>query len=58
MFENFDPKEKKVIIIFLALLILGLVYVGTHDLNLGGKDQFSPNSVPLEEEASSSGRYL
>ena len=55
MLENFDPKEKKVIIIFLALLLLGLVYVGTHDLQLGPKDHVTP--VPLEE-ASNSEKYL
>ena len=57
MFGDFDPKEKKVIIIFIALLFLGVIYVGTHDLNLGRKDYPSPNPTPLEE-ASSSGRYL
>ena len=57
MFENFDPKEKKVIIIFIALLLLGVVYVGTHDLNLGRQDYPSVNPKPLEE-VPSSGRYL
>ena len=44
MFENFDPKEKKVIIIFIALLLLGLVYVGTHDLQFGNQNIQSTNS--------------
>ena len=57
MLENFDPKEKKVIIIFIALLLLGLVYVGTHDLNIGQKDHPSANPIPIEE-VSSSGIYL
>ncbi len=57
MFENFDPKEKKVIIIFIALLLLGVIYVGTHDLNLGRQDHPSINPT-LIEEASSSGRFL
>ena len=57
MFKDFDPKEKKVIIIFIALLLLGVVYVGTHDLNLGRKNHPETNPIPLEE-VSSSGRYL
>jgi len=57
MFENFDPKEKKVIIIFIALLILGLVYVRTHDLQIGVREEQYVPPVPLEE-ASTSGRYL
>ena len=32
MLNNFEPKEKKAIIIFVALLALGLVYVGTHEI--------------------------
>ena len=35
MLDNFDPQEKKVILIFIALLLLGLVYVGTHDMQFG-----------------------
>ena len=57
MFENFDPKEKKVIIIFIALLLLGVVYVGTHDLQLGYKEHPSTNQIP-SEKASTSERYL
>jgi len=57
MFGDFDPKEKKVIIIFLALLMLVLIYVGTHNLQLGVQDHPSANPIPVEE-ASSSGRYL
>jgi len=57
MLDNFDPQEKKVILIFIALLLLGLVYVGTHDLQLGQPQQHY--SVPIqEEEASNSGKYL
>jgi len=58
MFENFDPKEKKVIIIFIALLLLAVVYVGTHDLNLGLKDHPTNNNPIPIEDVSSSGRYL
>ena len=39
MLDNFDPQEKKVILIFIALLLLGLVYVGTHDLQFGQPQQ-------------------
>jgi len=57
MFGDFDPKEKKVIIIFLALLMLVLIYVGTHNLQLGVQDHPSANPIPVED-VSSSGRYL
>ena len=57
MLDNFDPQEKKVILIFIALLLLGLIYVGTHDLQLGQSQQ--PYGTPLPaEEASNSGIYL
>jgi hypothetical protein len=57
MLDNFDPKEKKVILIFIALLLLGLIYVGTHDLQLGQSQQ--PYNTPLPaEEDSNSGKYL
>ena len=57
MLDNFDPQEKKVILIFIALMLLGLVYVGTHDLQLGQSQQ--PYNAPLpNEEDSNSGIYL
>ena len=57
MLDNFDPQEKKVILIFIALLLLGLIYVGTHDLQLGQSQQ--PYETPLPaEEGSNSGIYL
>jgi hypothetical protein len=57
MLDNFDPQEKKVILIFIALLLLGLTYVGTHDLQLGQSQQ--PYGTPLPaEESSTSGKYL
>ena len=57
MLDNFDPQEKKVILIFIALLLLGLVYVGTHDMQFSPPQQ--PYVTPLpDEEASSSSRYL
>jgi len=58
MLDNFDPQEKKVILIFIAVPLLGLVYVGTHDLQFGPPQQ-QPYISPLpEEDASSSGIYL
>lgn len=33
MFDNFDPKEKKAILIFFAMLLLGVVYLYTHELS-------------------------
>ena len=57
MLDNFDPQEKKVIIIFIALLLLGLVYVGTHDLQLGQPQKPYNNPLPTEDD-STSGKYL
>ena len=57
MLDNFDPQEKKVILIFIALLLLGLVYVGTHDMELGKQQQPYDNPIPAKE-TSQSGRYL
>ena len=57
MLDNFEPQEKKVIIIFIALLLLGLVYVGTHDLKWEKPTQSLENILPVEE-ASNSGRFL
>ena len=57
MLDNFEPQEKKVIIIFIALLMLGLVYVGTHELKWEKPDQNFENTLPVEE-AKNSGRFL
>ena len=57
MLDNFEPQEKKVIIIFLALLALGLVYVGTHELHWKKHGESFKNTLP-DEEASNSGRFL
>ena len=57
MLDNFEPQEKKVIIIFIALLLLGLVYVGTHELQWEKPGQRLENTLPVEE-ASNSGRFL
>ena len=57
MLDNFEPQEKKVIIIFIALLALGLVYVGTHELQWEQPGESFKNTLPAEE-ASDSGRFL
>ena len=57
MLDNFEPQEKKAIIIFIALLVLGLVYVGTHQLQWENPRESFENSLPVEE-ASNSGRFL
>ena len=57
MLDNFEPQEKKVIIIFIALLALGLVYVGTHELQWEKPGGSFKNTLPVEE-ASDSGRFL
>ena len=57
MLDNFEPQEKKVIIIFIALLILSLVYVGTHEISWEKPSQSFENTLPVEE-ASNSERFL
>ena len=57
MLDNFEPQEKKAIIIFIALLTLGLVYVGTHELQWENPGESFKNTLPVEE-ASNSGRFL
>ena len=57
MLDNFEPQEKKAIIIFIALLALGLVYVGTHELQWEKPGESFKNNLPVEE-ASNSGRFL
>ena len=57
MLDNFEPQEKKAIIIFIALLALGLVYVGTHELQWEKPGEGFKNNLPVEE-ASNSGRFL
>ena len=56
MLDNFEPKEKKAIIIFVALLVLGLVYVGTHELQWEKPGESFKNTLPVEE-ASNSERF-
>ena len=57
MLDNFEPQEKKAIIIFVALLALGLVYVGTHELQWEKHGESFNNILPVKE-ASNSGRFL
>ena len=33
MLDSFDPKEKKAILLFIALLILGAIYLSTHRID-------------------------
>ena len=57
MLDNFEPQEKKAIIIVIALLALGLVYVGTHELQWEKPGESCKNTIPVEE-SSNSGRFL
>ena len=57
MLDNFEQQEKKAIIIFIALLALGLVYVGTHEMQWEKPGESFNKSLPVEE-ASDSGRFL
>ena len=61
MLDSFDPKEKKAILVFIACLILGAIYLSSN------RDQRSSPSFErevegrlhqAEEEPASSGRYL
>ncbi len=47
MLDNFDPKEKKAILIFFALLLLAIVYLYTHELPW--ERNFSPEQNPADE---------
>ena len=65
MLDSFDPKEKKAILIFIALLLLGVVYLSTHRVNWGILEPIRQLEgegrmlLPDEEEsAAGSGRYL
>ena len=49
MLDNFEPQEKKAIIIFIALLLLGLVYVGTHELQWESLDRGSKTLFRLKK---------
>ena len=64
MLDSFDPKEKKAILLFIALLVLGVIYLSTHRVGwnkpeptkmLEGKDRMLP---PRKEDPATSGRYL
>ena len=57
MLDNFEPQEKKAIIIFIALLTLGLVYVGTHELKWEKTEDNLEKNIP-DGEYSNSGRFL
>ena len=57
MLDNFEPQEKKAIIVFIALLVLGLVYVATHELQWEKTGENFKNTLPVDE-ATNSGRFL
>ena len=61
MLDSFDPKEKKAILVFIACLIFGAIYLSSN------RDQRSSPTFErqvegmlpqAEEEPASSGRYL
>ena len=64
MLNSFDPKEKKAILIFIALLLLGVVYLSTHRVDWGIREPFRQLEGEgrilndEEESAAESGRYL
>ena len=47
MLDNFDPKEKKAILIFFAILLLAIVYVYTHELPW--EQNYGREQVPGDE---------
>lgn len=49
MLDNFDPKEKKAILIFFALLLLGIVYLFTHELPWEQNHLYSEDHQSLDE---------
>ena len=64
MLDSFDPKEKKAILIFIALLLLGVVYFSTHRVDWGIRESVrqledEERILPdAEDSAAGSGRYL
>ena len=62
MFDSFDPKEKKAILLFIALLILGAIYLSTHRIDWtqdSAQRQFEGETrIQVEEEPANSGRFL
>ena len=63
MLDSFDPKEKKAILLFIALLILGAIYLSTHRIDWSHDSSQRQIEVDrrlpsVEEETANSGRYL
>ena len=63
MLDSFDPKEKKAILLFIALLILGAIYLSTHRIDWSSDSSERQIEVDrkipsVEEEPTNSGRYL
>ena len=61
MLDSFDPKEKKAILVFIACLILGAIYLSykRDQRNSPSFERQVEGRLPqAEEEPASSGRYL
>ena len=61
MLDSFDPKEKKAILVFIACLILGAIYLSSirdKKSSLSLERQVEGRFPKAEEEPASSGRYL
>lgn len=58
MLNDFDPKERKAIIIFFALLLLGVVYVSTHELSWDNPQSDAFNTEPNEPRKQSYDGFL
>ena len=63
MLDSFDPKEKKAILLFIALLILGAIYLSTHHIDWSTDSSERQIEVDrrlpsVKEEPANSGRYL
>ena len=63
MLDSFDPKEKKAILLFIALLILGAIYLSTHRIDWSEDSpqrQFEgERRIPeVQEEPTNSERFL
>ena len=61
MLDSFDPKEKKAILVFIACLIFGAIYLSSNRYQSSSPSferQVEGRLPQAEEEPASSGRYL
>ena len=61
MLDSFDPKEKKAILVFIACLILGAIFLSSNRDQRGSPSierQVEGKLPQAEEEPASSDRYL